>query len=471
MSQTGLSYKEAIRTLTGQEMKEWRYSIEGYLNQIERASKYNPEKAKALQLELDTLAMRSRITRLDMLKSSINAEIGIKTLKDEGAITKGFTDVFNMGYRGIQSDFKTSGIRANGKLAKNYVEDLMKHPWAGSNFSDNLWGSKKDKLVELLNKHITIGSIQGLNVNKITETIRKELDSDFKATQNVVRTELNYALGQANLEAYKNDNVDEYEMISCDDNRTCDSCSGLDGQKFKVKDAAVGINYHPLHSRCRCTSAPVVNRDWMKEVTPENNPDTTEDIPRAEEPIEKEASKKVEDPIKNEVSKAIEKELKKDIESVKLTSEDEQAVYRYIGSESFTINESLRLGEELTAEQNSFIKSLDKALEKLPKYEGRVKRSLSFGKYRKEELEEFIEQHKIDETVEYKQYLSTTVGDTYNPDGEVQILIVSKDGRNITVMNKVEQEILFKRDSKFEVLRKELIDGIYYIYMEEISDE
>lgn len=458
MGQTGLNYREAMLKLTGSEMKEWRYSIEGYMNQIERASKYNPEKAKALQLELDTLAMRSRITRLDMLKSSINAEIGIKTLKDEGAITKGFTDVFNMGYKGIQSDFKTSGMRTNGKLAKNFVEDLMKHPWSGSNFSDNLWGTKKDKLVELLNKHITIGSIQGLNVNKITESIRKDLDSDFKATQRIVRTELNYALGQSSLEAYKNDGIKQYEMLSCSDNRRCELCESLDGKKFNVEEATPGINYHPLHSNCRCTSAPVVNRDWINEVTPENNPDTVE------ETEEKDTSK-------DELSKAVEKGLKKDIESVKLNSEDEQAVYRYIGSESYTINESLRLGEELTAEQNSFIKSLDKVLEKLPKYEGRVKRSLSFGKYRKEEMEDFVKQHKLDEVIKYPQYLSSTIGEIYNADGEVQIMIISKNGRNITAMNEVEQEILFKRGSKFKVKRTKTINGVHYIFMEETENE
>gem|GEM_PF-5094221 len=244
------------------------------MNKIERAAKYNPEKAKQLQLELDTLAMRSRITRLDMLKSQINAEIGIKTLKDEGAISKGFKDVFNTSYNNIQSDFKTNGIRANGKLAKDFVDNLIKYPWSGSNFSDNLWGTKKEKLVELLGKHITQGSIQGLDVNKITEKIRKELDSDFKVTQNVVRTELNYALGQSNLAAYKDDKIEEYEMIGCSDNRTCDLCSDLDGKKFKVKDATVGQNYHPLHPRCRCTSAPVVDRSWINDVTPENNPDT-----------------------------------------------------------------------------------------------------------------------------------------------------------------------------------------------------
>lgn len=478
MSQTGLSYNEAIKKLTGQEMKEWRYSLESYMNQIERASKYNPEKAKALQLELDTLAMRSRITRLDMLKSSINAEIWIKTLKDEGVITKGFTDVFNMGYKGIQSDFKTSGIRTNGKLAKNFVEDLMKHPWSGVNFSDNLWGNKKDKLVELLNKHITIGSIQGLNVNKITESIRKDLDSDFKNTQRIVRTELNYSLGQSSLEAYKNDGIKQYEMLSCSDNRRCELCESLDGKKFNIEEAKPGINYHPLHPNCRCTSIPVVDTSWINDITPENNPDGNpnffeerEQEIRKENSIEKDTSKKVENIIKEELSKAVEKELKNEMKSVKLTYIEEQSVYRYIGSESYTLNESLRLGEELTQDQEELSKNLDKALDKLPKYTGEVTRSLSFGKHRKEELEDFVRQHKLNEIVKYPQYLSSTIGDTYNPDGEVQVRIISKNGKNITNMNEVEKEILFKRGSKFEVIDTKSLNGVCYIYMKEIEDE
>ena len=299
MAQTGLNYNDAVRTLTGSEMKEWRYSIEGYVNKIERLSKYNPEKAKQLQLELDTLAMRSRISRLDTLKASINAEVGIKTLKDEGAINKGFTEVFNKSYSSIQSDFKTKGAQVETKVDKKFVEDTAKHPWSGSNFSDNIWGTKKDKLCELLNKHITIGSIQGLDVNQITENMRKELNSDFRSTQRIVRTELNYALGQANLKAYGDDGIKQYEMLACGDNRMCEDCEGVDGQKFNIEDATPGVNYHPMHANCRCTSVPVVDRSWMDDITPADDP-PVEEMTADEKAVEEKAVEKT-------VEKAVEK--------------------------------------------------------------------------------------------------------------------------------------------------------------------
>ena len=64
-----LTYAEATKYLTGNEFKIWRTDIKGYLKMIED----NPE----LLLELNTLAMKSRITRLEaynmrLINNSIN---------------------------------------------------------------------------------------------------------------------------------------------------------------------------------------------------------------------------------------------------------------------------------------------------------------------------------------------------------------------------------------------------------------
>ncbi|MBQ4310729.1 MAG: minor capsid protein, partial [Oscillospiraceae bacterium] len=47
---------------------------------------------------------------------------------------------------------------------------------------------------------------------------------------------------------------DEYEFISLGENaeNVCGTCDDLDGQRFKIADAVVGVNCPPMHPFCRC---------------------------------------------------------------------------------------------------------------------------------------------------------------------------------------------------------------------------
>lgn len=141
---------------------------------------------------------------------------------------------------------------------------------------------------------------------------------------------------------------------------------------------------------------------------------------------------------------------------------------RYIGSDSYGINEALRDGANLTQNQKEWVKVLDEALKKTPIYEGQVTRNLSFQLQGKEALEEFLKPYIIDNEIIYPAYTSATIGKTYNPSGEVQLTIISKTARNITTLNKLEQEILFERGKKFKVLQRIEINGKHFIQMEEL---
>ena len=61
-----LTYAEASKLLTGKEFKQWRMSLEEYLDAIDKTGD------NKLLLELNTLAMRKRISRLDKLYADTN---------------------------------------------------------------------------------------------------------------------------------------------------------------------------------------------------------------------------------------------------------------------------------------------------------------------------------------------------------------------------------------------------------------
>ena len=147
--------------------------------------------------------------------------------------------------------------------------------------------------------------------------------------------------------------------------------------------------------------------------------------------------------------------------SGKLTQAEETAVNTYISSESYVINEKLRSGIPLTAEEQKTVDNLDSALEKMPKYEGTVYRSLSSDMMNNSK--EFWQLHQVGNTVQYKAYTSSSL-EVYDETMDIQCVIKSKRGRNITSHNDNEKEILFQRNSLF------FVTGIksHTIYMEEV---
>ncbi len=103
----------------------------------------------------------------------------------------------------------------------------------------------------------------------------------------------------------------------------------------------------------------------------------------------------------------------------------------------------------------------------MPNYNGLVTRSLELNE---EQLKQFLDIHKIGEYVEYKSYTSTTCGERYNTISNVELYIQSKNGKDIRTYNEKEQEVLYKRNSKFIVQEIEKIKDTYHILLEELDE-
>lgn len=79
--------------------------------------------------------------------------------------------------------------------------------------------------------------------------------------------------------------------------------------------------------------------------------------------------------------------------------------------------------------------------------------------------------HMLGSVVMYNEFISTTKGDVYNFDGQVQLYILdAENGRNISHFNEGKQEILYERESKFKVKNIEEINGTYHIQLEEYDE-
>lgn len=153
-----------------------------------------------------------------------------------------------------------------------------------------------------------------------------------------------------------------------------------------------------------------------------------------------------------------------------LTSEEEGAIIRYVSPDAYALNDKLRRSafSELTDFDKAWLKNLDRALEKLPNYEGDLNRSLTFSC--EEDAQKFFDSFHEEKEYVPGQYLSTTKSGVYNEDGQVQIYIQgAKNGKDLGRLNDMENEVLYPINIKFKVINKVKQGDKFYILLEEVE--
>lgn len=83
----------------------------------------------------------------------------------------------------------------------------------------------------------------------------------YNDARRLIRTETNYVSNQAELESYRSAGVKEYTFTAVLDKRTSEICRELDGKRFPVDRAKVGVNLPPMHPYCRSTTIAVIEND------------------------------------------------------------------------------------------------------------------------------------------------------------------------------------------------------------------
>ena len=248
--------KKAQELIKGDEFRAWRMTMEEYLSQIKATQD------KALLLELNTLAMRSRINRLEALQAEILAQSAIIASKEEEVIGSFLSDsIEDSYYKNVYDEYKDKNPEAlelmnrhKVGISRNQVKKVLELPWSGANYSENIWNNSyfiAKRAQAMVAKNIIAGrSIENLS-RDFAKVYGKQYYSNAKR---LIRTETAYVKGQADVLTYKKLRVEEYELLATLDNRTSSICQEKDGQHYPVDDIQVGINYPPFHPNCRTTT-------------------------------------------------------------------------------------------------------------------------------------------------------------------------------------------------------------------------
>lgn len=245
-----LSLKEANKLIQGSEFSAWRMDIEEYVKAIDKTK--NP----ALLKELNTLAMRSRISRLDKLQGETLRELHKLSTGYETKLTKFLdTAIKDQYYSNLFDINKATGVVLPGaRLNAAMVEDILRNPWSGKHYSKRIWGNTT-KLARAVKAEMTDGMIRGVNAQRMARNIAEKMNASYSQALTLVRTELNYINNQASLKSMKAAGAGSYRFLATLDHQTSPQCRDMDGTVHKIKDASPGTNLPPLHPRCRSSIA------------------------------------------------------------------------------------------------------------------------------------------------------------------------------------------------------------------------
>ena len=254
----GLTYSDAIKYLTSKEFSEWRMDLSEYIELIEKTGD------EKLLLELNTLAMKSRISRLEQLTYQVNKQLNkcftysndiVKELLEKSVVNAYSDSAKNVNY--------AYGIEATKSIAKERVTKILMEPWSGANFSESIW-SNRDKLAGVVRNELTKGIYQGKSSQRICNEISKRMEGSKDDIMRVVRTERSHAVNKAKLEQYKDTGFEYYKYkAAVGQDRTCERCRKVHKESgkepIKLSEAIEGENFPPLHSNCRCTVVPFMS--------------------------------------------------------------------------------------------------------------------------------------------------------------------------------------------------------------------
>ena len=237
-----LSYSDAKKYLNSSEFKEFKRDLKSYMKLIEETG--NEE----LLLELNTLSMKSRISRLEEMfyqcGKYINEVYESTNKRLQIAYRSTIKDNY---YQTIYDIHKAIGVGVSFSYIDNdMIKEILAFPWSGRHYSSRLW-SNRTKLKNAMVEELTQMLIQGKGVKEASRTLSKRLDADLKNCIRLIHTEHSYFMETASQKAYDELDIDKYKILATLDKRTSKICQDLDGEVFNVKDAVVGVNMPPFH--------------------------------------------------------------------------------------------------------------------------------------------------------------------------------------------------------------------------------
>lgn len=208
--------------------------------------------------KVNNMSIKARMTRYQALEAQVDAILRqLYAVDYQSESEKMMSDVYKDTYyrtwydidryRGFHSQF--------AQIEPRMIENLLKYPFNGANFSDRLW-KQKDHLQGQIMEALTTMMIQGTPPQNLAKDFAKKMQAKKFDAYRLLHTESSYVMSEATHAGYKEDGVEKYKILATLDSKTCGICGELDGKIYPVAEAVTGKNMPPFHPFCRCTDVP-----------------------------------------------------------------------------------------------------------------------------------------------------------------------------------------------------------------------
>ena len=101
------------------------------------------------------------------------------------------------------------------------------------------------------------GFVRGDSLDRMTKEFAQRMGVSESRAATLIHTESAHMAAEAAEQGYRETGVQSYRFEAALDLKTCAVCGALDQREFPLAEHETGINYPPLHPRCRCTTVPV----------------------------------------------------------------------------------------------------------------------------------------------------------------------------------------------------------------------
>lgn len=244
-----VSMADARRLLRDAELEDFRMSLDEFRDKA---------RAGGFDKELEEVYLRSRISRLQALQTQVELRMmelfssQRDVLRDH--LQERYTDTY---YRTVYAVSQQVDVASTfARIDPQTVEKILATPWAGSEFSSRIWADK-DKLTRELMQTLSRGFVRGDSLDRMTKEFAKRMGVSESRAATLIHTESAHIAAEATEQGYRETGVKSYRFEAALDLKTCAVCGALDQREFPLAEHETGINYPPLHPRCRCTTVPV----------------------------------------------------------------------------------------------------------------------------------------------------------------------------------------------------------------------
>ncbi len=232
-----MNYQEALQRLKGTDLSDYRENAKKYREQAEK----DPELLKRLNEQYAT----ARATRLDSLQLDMLFRAGIA----RGLIADKFESYLQkmalMGYKKAMSG-------RTGTINEPALKELVKTPFNGYNYSQQLWGNT-DNLVKDLKKVLKTGFVRGDHPRTMARDLAQKYKKANSRAETLVRTDGTMIVNRAAVQRYKDAGLKYYRILVHLDNRTTEICKRIhaEDKRYLIDEMQAGVNAPPFHFNCR----------------------------------------------------------------------------------------------------------------------------------------------------------------------------------------------------------------------------